>query len=112
MKRRVLIVVIALGILVAIGLPLTNVLNAPAPINVLTQRYSNSRNTVNTAETVLNTSNVNDNSFGKLFQLPVDGHIYTQPLIVTNLAINGGTHNVVYIATMNNSVYAFDADTA
>ena len=64
------------------------------------------------AETTLTTSNVNVNTFGKKFSLAVDTEIYAQPLIVTGLSIAGGTHDVVYVATMNNSVYAFDANTA
>ncbi len=62
-------------------------------------------------ETTLNTSNVGSNTFGLLFNLPVDERIFAQPLYVPNVAIpNSGTHNVVYVATMNDTVYAFDAD--
>ncbi|MBB6145143.1 outer membrane protein assembly factor BamB [Silvibacterium bohemicum] len=61
---------------------------------------------------MLTPTNVNSSQFGKLYSVAVDGQVYTQPLYVSNLAIPGqGTHNVVYIATMNNSVYALDADT-
>ena len=49
-------------------------------------------------------------SFGKLFSCPVDGEIYTEPLVVNHLAISAGTHNVVFVGTENDSVYAFDAD--
>jgi hypothetical protein len=59
---------------------------------------------------VLNTSNVNLSTFGKLFSRAVDGQIYAQPLYVPNLSVAGTTRNVVYVATQNNSVYAFDAD--
>jgi outer membrane protein assembly factor BamB len=60
----------------------------------------------------LTPTNVNSSTFGKLLSVPVDGQIYTQPLYVSNVNIpNKGTHNVVFIATMNNSVYALDADT-
>ncbi|MBV9470805.1 MAG: PQQ-binding-like beta-propeller repeat protein, partial [Abitibacteriaceae bacterium] len=84
---------------------------AAAQVSVLTQRYDNGRSGANLAETTLNTSNVNVFSFGKLFTRPVDGQIYAQPLCVANVAIpNQGTHNVVYVATEHNSVYAFDAD--
>ena len=51
-----------------------------------------------------------DSTFGKLFACAVDGEVYAQPLYVANFAIAGGTHNVVLVATMNDSVYAFDAD--
>jgi len=53
---------------------------------------------------------VNSTQFGKLLAYPVDGQIYAQPLYMTGLSINGGTHDVVFVETQNNSVYAFDAD--
>jgi len=84
-----------------------------AQVNVLTQHYDNSRTGANTSETVLTPANVASTNFGKLFANPVDGRIYAQPLYVQGLAIPGkGTHNVVFVATEHDSVYAFDADTA
>src|SRR5450631_14087 len=63
-------------------------------------------------ESTLNTSNVAPGTFGLVFNLPVDDNIYAQPLYVPNVAIPGqGTHNVVYVATMSDTLYAFDADT-
>ena len=78
---------------------------------VLTYHYDLARSGVNARETILATSNVNSAQFGKLFSLPLDGASFAQPLYVENVEIPGkGLHNVVYVATMNDSVYAFDAD--
>lgn len=66
----------------------------------------------NLNEPALNTTNVVTSTFGKLFSCAVDGAIYGQPLYYANLSIAGGIHNVIYVATMNNSAYAFDADSS
>jgi uncharacterized protein (TIGR03437 family) len=79
--------------------------------SVLTANYDNARTNANLAETILTPGNVGPNSFGKLFALSVDGQIYAQPLYMPTLSIAGSNHNVVFVATMRNSVYAFDADT-
>jgi len=85
---------------------------APAQVNVLTANYGNARTNANLNETVLSPLNVNAGQFGKLFSLPVGGYINGQPLYVQNVAIPGkGAHNVVYVVTQHNDVYAFDADT-
>jgi len=81
------------------------------PLSVTTWHYDNARTGVNPTETILNLANVNPNAFGKLFDIPADGAVIGQVLYLSNVAIPGkGTHNVVYAATMHDSVYAFDAD--
>jgi len=79
--------------------------------SVLTQHNDNMRTGANLAETQLDASNVNARQFGKLFSRAVDGQIYAQPLYVPGVSLpGGGKHNVIYVATQHNSVYAFDAD--
>src|SRR5882762_10354968 len=77
---------------------------------VFTHHNDNFRTGQNPNETVLAPGNVTPATFGKLFACAVDGEVYAQPLYVANFAIAGGTHNVVFVATMNDSVFAFDAD--
>lgn len=82
-----------------------------AQVNVLTQHNDKARTGANLNEISLNINNVVPYSFGKLFEYPVTGHIYAQPLYVRGLDIPGkGIRNVLFIATMHNDVYAFDAD--
>jgi hypothetical protein len=64
----------------------------------------------NLHEYALTPATVSGGRFGKRWTCPVDGDVYAQPLYVANLAIGGGTHNVLFVATQNDSVYAFDAD--
>src|SRR3984957_19042322 len=74
-------------------------------------QYDSLRTNANLAESVLNTTNVNVNQFGMLFTRTLDGYSYAHPLYVPNVSIAGvGIRNVVYVATLNNTVYAFDAD--
>jgi hypothetical protein len=82
-------------------------------VDVLTDRNNLPGNDsgANLNETQLTPANVNSNTFGQLFSYPVDGQIYGEPLIKTNVAIPGkGTHDVVFVATQNDSVYAVDAN--
>lgn len=80
-------------------------------LNVVTNRYDQFPTGADTHETILNVSNVNVANFGKLFSFYVDGAVYAQPLYVSSLDIPGkGVRNVVFAATMNDKLYAFDAD--
>ncbi len=79
--------------------------------DVLTQHNDNTRAGLNSNETLLTPANVMVRSFGKLFAQSVDGIIVGQPLYASNVLMNDGqVHNVVYVATQHNTVYAFDAD--
>lgn len=85
-------------------------LAAFSQMNVLMQHNDKARSGANLSETILTPANVNEKQFGMLFKRVVDDQVYSQPLYVSNAKIGGGTHNVVYITTVNNSVYAFDAN--
>jgi hypothetical protein len=75
-----------------------------------TWKNDNARTGQQRNETILAPANVNSAHFGKKFSETVDGYIFGQPLYVANLSTGGRTHNVVYVATEHDSVYAFDAD--
>jgi len=83
-----------------------------AQVDVLTQHNDNARTGANLSERVLTPANVNKQHFGMLFKRVVDDQLYTQPLLLTKVRIGGGWHDVVYVNTVNNSVYAFDANDA
>ena len=77
---------------------------------VLTYHNDLARDGVNAQEHALTTANVKAATFGKLFACTIDSPAYAQPLWFPNLSIGGGVHNVVFVATSRNTVYAFDAD--
>jgi hypothetical protein len=80
-------------------------------VNVLTYHNDVARTGQNLNESTLTTANVKSASFGMVGNLSVDAGVDAEPLYVSNLTLGGGSHNVVYVVTENDSVYAFDADT-
>src|SRR5207237_10388421 len=82
-------------------------INVKAQVNVSTQHNNLKRTGWMNNEKTLNQTNVNSSSFGKLFTRAVDDQIYAQPLVISNLTVKGKLRNVIFTATVNNSVYAF-----
>ena len=83
---------------------------AAAQVSVLTHHNDNSRTGQNISEPYLNPANINKSEFGVLFTQAVDGMVVAEPLYVPNLQINGANHNVLFVVTLHDGVYAFDAD--
>ena len=78
-------------------------------VNVLNVNYDTHQTGANLQETTLSPA-TNWSSFGKVGTYPVDGQVYAQPLYVSGVSIGGTKYNVLYVATMQNSVFAFNAD--
>src|SRR5579863_9143297 len=78
--------------------------------DITTYKYDRARTGQNLTESVLTTANVTSGSFGLLRFLSADGKVDAQPLYLSGLSVQGGMHNVVFVATENDSLYAFDAD--
>src|SRR5215469_4929379 len=95
-----------------IGCALAAIAVAALPTqNDLTYHNDRARTGQNLSETILTTSNVNSSTFGKRFLATLDGVVDAQPLFVAGLTITGqGTHNTLFVATENDSLYALDAD--
>lgn len=95
------------------GEPDSNTGTAVTPLgslNVLTRAYDNQRSGTNLAESILTTGNVNSEQFGLLFQAKVDDELYASLLYASGVNVAGASHNVLYAATVNNTLYAIDAD--
>jgi hypothetical protein len=99
-------------VLAAIVLAVAQTVTAQTTGEITTYRFDNQRDGQNTSETILTRSNVNPSQFEKLFSDSVDGAVYAEPLYVPGVTVGNAAHNVVYMATENDSVYAFDADMA
>lgn len=100
-------IIFSTALLLCLALVSTSFAQAPFP----TSLADNARTAANTNETLLSPSNVNKNDFGRLFSFPTDYVAQAQPLYVPNLDIPGkGVHNVVFVVTMKDTVYAFDAE--
>jgi outer membrane protein assembly factor BamB len=84
--------------------------SADRSVDVLTQHNDTDRTGWNPHEATLTPAAVAGGTFGKLFDLPVDGLIYAQPLVVSSVDIDGARHDIVLVATAHNSLYAFDAE--
>ena len=110
MKRLALVALFALTVIAAYGFPPSEVEKPVTPPAIVTYQNGNSRLGQNIQETILTTTTVNATNFGKIFSWTTDGNIYAQPLYVPNVTINGSVHNVLYIVTEADGIYAFDAD--
>ncbi|HUO13470.1 MAG TPA: choice-of-anchor D domain-containing protein [Verrucomicrobiae bacterium] len=110
MNRLTLIAIFALSVGTVYAMPPQQKENPATPPAIVTYQNGNSRLGQNLQESILVPANINSNSFGQLFNWQTDGNIYAQPLYVPNVTINGSAHNVVYVVTESDGIYAFDAD--
>ena len=101
--------IVTLLVIMVLAVLLSTIAYAQSP--VLQRGYDAGVTGATLNETTLNTTNVNPSTFGLIFNLPVDDAIFAQPLYVPNVVIQQVAHNVLYVATMNDTLYAFDADT-
>src|SRR5271170_3116156 len=86
-------------------------LAAPVQGQVVTSQYDNGRSGATLNEKILTPENVNSKQFGKLGAFQVDGAVYAQPLFLPGVEVPGkGAHNVLFVATEHDTVYAFDAE--
>src|SRR6185312_4538659 len=107
---RVTAVIAGCILLVCTGFVSLNAQVPPVPVIVLTFHNNNGRLGLNALETTLTPANVSPATFGKVGFLATDGQVYGQPLFVSNVTVNGSIHNVLYVVTEHDTVYAFDAD--
>jgi Abnormal spindle-like microcephaly-assoc'd, ASPM-SPD-2-Hydin len=110
MKRVTLISLFLLTVGALYAFPAEKAAQPVAVPAIVTYGNGNSRLGQNLQETILTPSSVNATNFGQLFNWQTDGNIYAQPLYVPNLTINGSVHNVVFVVTEADGIYAFDAD--
>jgi hypothetical protein len=99
------------SLLAAANLASTSISPTSSTLNVLTYHNDDARTGQNMQETILTPSTVKSAHFGKKGFLPVQGAVDAEPLYVSNLLVGGALHNVVFVATEHDLVYAFDADT-
>ncbi len=105
-----LVVKYTLSFFFTFGLLLLTTFSRAQLTDVLTQHNDYNRSGWDSTETILNTSNVTPTNFGLLYKRNVNDQIYAQPLVVTGVMIGGVPKNIVYVATVSNRLYAFDAD--
>src|SRR6202051_1981245 len=101
---RQLLKVVPLSLLI-----LASAILSDAQVNVTTYHNDNARTGQNTQEVSITPANVGPSAFEELFAVAVNGQVYAQPLFLSNVSIGGSTHDIVYVATEHDSVYAIDA---